>query len=367
MITTCPACHTRFRVSPEQMEAHGGDVRCGRCAKVFNASIYMEKELEELQHEGQAKLVFDEPVEPAALPVEVAKLEPTPDSTPVPAPIPAPVPPPISENEVVQLSGPPEALEEAPPEALEALSCDEAPAAAEALQPFPAIDGLGTEPVAPVVGFVPEWDAALPHEAIAPIAVQPAVEKPAVSASPLVPEAIPRSIFVSEPEYEMEDEPKKRNFFWLWLIGILLLLATAGGQGLYFFRTELAARYPEVKPLLLQLCEVLECTVPLPANPDLLNIETSNLEADPQQANLVTLNAILRNRSAFAQEYPQLELTITNTQDQIVARRVFTPGEYAKHADLARGMTSNEEVAVKLSLDLGDLTATGYRVFLFYP
>ena len=102
-------------------------------------------------------------------------------------------------------------------------------------------------------------------------------------------------------------------------------------------------------------------------HPDLLNIETSNLEADPQQANLVSLNAILRNRSVFAQEYPQLELTITNTQDQMIARRIFTPREYARHADLNRGMTPNEEVTVKLYLDLVDLTASGYRVYLFYP
>jgi hypothetical protein len=99
----------------------------------------------------------------------------------------------------------------------------------------------------------------------------------------------------------------------------------------------------------------------------LLSIDTSNLEADPQQANLVALNAILRNRAKLAQEYPQLELTLTDTQDKMIARRIFAPGEYAKGADLKRGMAPNEEVTVKLNLDLGDLKAAGYRVFLFYP
>jgi len=72
MVTTCPACHTRFRVTLEQIEAHGGDVRCGRCAKVFNAHAYLEHELEELQHEGQSRLPFEEPGQDA-LPAEVAK------------------------------------------------------------------------------------------------------------------------------------------------------------------------------------------------------------------------------------------------------------------------------------------------------
>jgi hypothetical protein len=140
-----------------------------------------------------------------------------------------------------------------------------------------------------------------------------------------------------------------------------------GVQGLYFFRSDLAARHPESKPFLQQFCRALQCSIRLPANPDLLSIETSNLEADPQQANLVALNAILRNRAKLAQEYPQLELTLTDTQDQMIARRIFTPGEYAKGADLNRGMLPNEEMAVKLNLDLGDLKAAGYRVFLFYP
>ncbi|MGE5027547.1 MAG: DUF3426 domain-containing protein, partial [Betaproteobacteria bacterium] len=118
------------------------------------------------------------------------------------------------------------------------------------------------------------------------------------------------------------------------------------------------------KPLLQQLCG---CSIRLPANPDLLAIETSNLEADPDQANLVVLNAILRNRAKVAQEYPLLELTLTDTQDQMIARRIFPPGEYAKNADLKRGMPPNEEVTVKLRLDLGDLKAAGYRVFLYYP
>lgn len=296
MVTTCPACHTRFRVTPEQMEAHGGDVRCGRCAKVFNAHVYFEHELEELQHEGQARLAFEE-----------AKVE----------------------EELVQ---PPQAVGELLPES---------PVEAESFVPEWGEEAL-SEPPAAAEFLLPE--------SVVPTPAEPVVEPAAQGA------------FV-----EIEEKPKKRGFFWLWLIGALLLLAGLGVQGLYFFRSDLAARHPEFKPFLQQFCGVLRCTIRLPANPDLLSIETSNLEADPQQASLVALNAILRNRAKLAQEYPQLELTLTDTQDRMIARRIFTPGEYAKGADLKRGMAPNEEVTVKLNLDLGDLKAAGYRVFLFYP
>ena len=36
LITQCPNCATTFRVTPLDLQAHGGDVRCGRCAHIFN-------------------------------------------------------------------------------------------------------------------------------------------------------------------------------------------------------------------------------------------------------------------------------------------------------------------------------------------
>ena len=36
MITRCPACATVFRVAPEQLQSHQGQVRCGRCMTVFD-------------------------------------------------------------------------------------------------------------------------------------------------------------------------------------------------------------------------------------------------------------------------------------------------------------------------------------------
>jgi predicted Zn finger-like uncharacterized protein len=37
MQTRCPDCQTVFRVTPEQLKARAGKVRCGQCQSVFNA------------------------------------------------------------------------------------------------------------------------------------------------------------------------------------------------------------------------------------------------------------------------------------------------------------------------------------------
>lgn len=316
MITTCPACRTRFRVAPEQLDAHGGDVRCGRCAKVFNAHAYLEHEPEVLEPEA---------------------FEP--------------------EDELEAQAEDFTAQETIPPAVAEAPPADEEPETS----PVEPVDGAPIDAVEPEP--LPETEQALPAVAEEPVttaAGEPAVEAESTPLQPV--EAIS-----PDEEEEVEVSKKKRSFFWLWLVGALLLLLGLAGQGLYFFRSELAARQPALKPLLQQFCGVLRCSIRLPADPSLLSIETSDLAADPRQANLVTLNAILRNRAKQAQEYPQLELTLTDTQDKMVARRIFPPAAYAKNADLGRGMPPNEELTVKLHLDLGDLKAAGYRVYLFYP
>jgi predicted Zn finger-like uncharacterized protein len=49
MVTSCPACGTRFRVWPDQLAARGGQVRCGQCTTVFDARSALVAQDEELE------------------------------------------------------------------------------------------------------------------------------------------------------------------------------------------------------------------------------------------------------------------------------------------------------------------------------
>ncbi len=55
-ITQCLQCGTRFKVTAEQLEAHDGLVRCGRCHEVFNASEHL--------HDGTPSPQLNLPIEP---------------------------------------------------------------------------------------------------------------------------------------------------------------------------------------------------------------------------------------------------------------------------------------------------------------
>jgi predicted Zn finger-like uncharacterized protein len=160
-------------------------------------------------------------------------------------------------------------------------------------------------------------------------------------------------------------EPKKRN--WPWIVGSLVFLLLGVAQALYFFRVDIAAQLPGLKPVLSNYCELLKCTIPLPEKIEMMSIESSDLEADALQPNVVNLTALLHNRAEFTQACPNLELSLTDMQDRVVARRVFTPAEYLKAGeDPKRGLSSNREMNIQLHLDTFDLKPTGYKLFLFY-
>lgn len=280
-ITQCPQCNTRFKVSQEQLDAHQGMVRCGRCQGVFNAV--------ECLYDDQPSPQLDLPIAPR----ETAPVADAPQDEP-------------------------------------ALATHEKPGFSHVEQAHARAGAAG--------------------ESAAPVTLAQQI------ASMKIPVAAPH-------EYVEE----KRQ--WPWILGCLLLLIVLLAQAAYFFRIELAARLPGLKPALASYCLLFQCTVTLPQKADQLSIESSDLEvADPVHANVITLNATLRNRAPYAQAYPSVELTLTDTHDKAVARRSFSPAEYLKpDEDEKQGLLSSRETNLKLHLDTTDLKPTGYRLFLFYP
>lgn len=153
----------------------------------------------------------------------------------------------------------------------------------------------------------------------------------------------------------------------LWLAGSLIAALLAVAQLAYVYRTPLAAKLPGSKPLLVKMCGLVGCEVPLPADENLISIEGSELIPDPAQPNLIKLSATLRNRAEFEQALPMMELTLTDNNDQTVVRKVFEPAQYLDPSHTGQGIAPNTEVQARLALDVGQLKASGYRLFLFFP
>jgi predicted Zn finger-like uncharacterized protein len=170
------------------------------------------------------------------------------------------------------------------------------------------------------------------------------------------------------PEFLDEVVPPKRRV--AQMLAVLLLLAILVLQSIFLFRTEIAVLLPDARPLLLAACAPIKCELRLPRRPKLMAIESSDLQADGRRDNVIVLNAVLRNQAPFAQEYPALELTLTDERDEAVARRVLTPADYlagvAAEA-IARGIGPGTDAVLHVFIDTSGLKAVGYRMYLFFP
>jgi predicted Zn finger-like uncharacterized protein len=155
-----------------------------------------------------------------------------------------------------------------------------------------------------------------------------------------------------------------------WAFGAALGLTALAAQAVHYFRTEIAVLVPETRPYLAAACATLKCDLKLPRRPKLMAIESSDLQADGRRDSVIVLNAVLRNQAQFAQEYPALELTLTDDRDEAVARRVLMPAQYLAGVpaeQIARGIGAGADAALRVYFDTGALRAVGYRMYLFFP
>lgn len=333
--TLCPHCHTRFKISGEQLEAHHGMVRCGHCMQAFDA---------------RPSFIPDEPVPQLELPMLNE---------------PAPQPEHVAEA--------PAAEENAPDEVDGLLTAAGFPEPEETKPQTEIAPDHSTEPTTEEIAEVAAAPTETNHETLDFLETVTAAQSEAVPDElKISEEETPPSKTLAEEVAVVEDEtneaaaPKKR--VWPWIVGSALLTFLLLIQAALFFRIELAARMPDLKPALVALCQPLKCEVPLPRNSELMSIESSELEADPANESVITLHALLRNRAAYAQAFPHLELTLNDIDDKPLARRVFKPADYLPPVEKEQtGLLPNHELSAKLKLDVGDLKPTGYRLVLFYP
>lgn len=194
-----------------------------------------------------------------------------------------------------------------------------------------------------------------------PAAMQPETPTPKRSPQTVVPAPQPARVAKA-----LDHEPLPRRRGGGWALGIVLSLLALAAQGMYFYRSDIAASVPEARPYIDRMCELLSCTAALPQRPRLISIEGSDMQAtDTANRGLIALTATLRNNAQIELGYPALDVVLTDTKDHTVARRVFLPAEYRDASKGARaGIPPNAEVTVRLDIDSSDLGAAGFRLDL---
>ncbi len=145
-------------------------------------------------------------------------------------------------------------------------------------------------------------------------------------------------------------------------VASLLLATLLLAQSAYWFRDEIANRAPNVAPWLATACDQLGCRLSPPRRTQALGFVGADLAADPAHKGLHVFTATLRNLSARAVAFPSLILTLDGVGGEPIARRVFSPEQYAPaNANLARGLDGGVELEIKLYLDVSPATPVGFK------
>jgi hypothetical protein len=138
--------------------------------------------------------------------------------------------------------------------------------------------------------------------------------------------------------------------------------------GLLAARQQIIQWQPAVRPAYLAVCGAIQCEVPLPAEAEAWSVESNELLVDASDSRLYHFTATLRNRSAYPQAYPSVDLILTDAQGMTVERHPIPPAQYLPANRPARqGMAPNAEVAIRTDIRPADTLGTDYRVVPFYP
>jgi hypothetical protein len=179
-------------------------------------------------------------------------------------------------------------------------------------------------------------------------------------------ESLSRPTVIEDLSTEPQYQPKRKINIWAMLACVLLAML-AGLQTIYSTRTKIAAEYPQFKSYLVQACSVLKCEVELPKNLDFFTIDDSDMQEDDTHQDVINFSSLLINNAPYTQAYPNIELTLTDTDDQPVLRKVIKPSEYlATSTNVDAGIDSREEERINLAINVTDLAVAGYRVLLVY-
>ncbi len=395
LATKCPQCGALFRVVADQLKLRGGLVRCGQCRAVFDA-------IGSLTYVDDSALAQTRTVSALTQPLIKPMPSPTPRASRSEQAAPAskaastptrrgprtrPPPTTISEKQAL---GPATTLRIAP--TAPATLANPALRRSAPLPATPPVRNERSEDEAKrrsrikreralqeqveAVEGVPTLIAPGGREQFGAASVIDGIEVIELAALPAETEAQPvrpthQPAVEEEPEFiRSGTAPGRRGFSVVFGGGTLVLLALIIVQLAVVFRAELLARAPQARDALVQLCGVFGCTVGWPTQVDQLAVIGSELQAIPG-TDVLELTTVIRNRATFTQALPAVEVTLTDSRNRPIARKVFTPADYLAAAGepssrIDDGFASGSDYTIRLFFEARGVQAAGFLVYPFF-
>lgn len=327
LITRCPACRTMFKVVPDQLRISEGWVRCGQCEEIFDAQAYLQAEVPESPG-------VEIPGKRGVQQVALGSIQAVTPSGDVLMEVPARGSAASVDFELTTVQ-----QDDEPPL--------QTPGAGSQLLPEGSAYG-DLQPLAP---------AQSAHEGIQVLRAS------STEATPPVSQAAELSFMRSAKSPSPWHRPLVRASLMVvfLLLGLGLVL-----QLLVHERDRVAVIEPGLKPYLEEICLLLACKVSPLRQIDSVVIDSSAFSK--VRGDIYQLSLTLKNTAPYDLAMPAVELSLTDTLDHPLVRRVLLPEELSVRTGVIQtGAETRSTLVLSIKTNGNSERVAGYRLLAFYP
>jgi len=311
VVTRCPGCATSFRVNQQQLSAMNGEVRCGICAKIFNAQDHL------VQKVKTAKLATEQTAEKKSN--EVVKHHQKINA---------------SDLQVSDFS---------PPSNFSKMSQAQ----------------FETQGIAIAAGqrISPNLDL---NSELSPD--QQAADSPADNEGEVTDACLAADLENEDP-LQISSKIRKKIYLLLLSISTVTLLSITLVLLYGYLNRDSLAQHVEYRPWLVNLCNVAGCELSLFKDTARIEIINKDIRTHPSRSHTLLVRASFINNGVFTQEYPLLKVTLYDFNKIDVVTRRFEPRDYLpKGKNIADGFSPNSRVIVELEMLDENEAAVGYEI-----
>lgn len=138
-------------------------------------------------------------------------------------------------------------------------------------------------------------------------------------------------------------------------VAVMLLLLMA--QLLYLYRDQAVVRHT-----IAAVCEHIGCTVEPVRNPGMISLSNRAFTEVEREAGLYRLQLGLVNQAKLAQSFPQIEISLVDSNGAILARNRFRAADYLPSDIVRNPMAPGEEYLASIILKSSAANVSGFMV-----
>ena len=149
-----------------------------------------------------------------------------------------------------------------------------------------------------------------------------------------------------------------------WRTGMALvcvgLLSTSAAQGVFFYKEQIAAYHPQVRPFMERACKAMGCLVGLVQAKSELDLDGAQVLLDDQGRLIFT--ATLKSRAEIESQAPRLWLALEGEDGEVVAARTIEAEKWLGEKSIKPG----QELEAKMTFPAIKESLSGFKARLIW-